>query len=100
VDRSGEGDIGRVEEFDADARELLEAAAPALADQVRAACVAELRALASRQRDKAATVRTLAEEHACGLQADTLTYAAEVLARQIGEARDRLRAALPERTES
>ncbi|MER7126658.1 hypothetical protein [Micrococcus luteus] len=35
VDASGEGDIAPVEEFDTDARELLEAAAPLIAEQAR-----------------------------------------------------------------
>ncbi|GGK61737.1 hypothetical protein Sme01_03580 [Sphaerisporangium melleum] len=43
VDRSGEP-VDPVEEFDIDARELLEAAAPLLADQARAAGAAEERA--------------------------------------------------------
>lgn len=36
MDRSGEGDIGPVEEYDDEARELVEAAAPFLAEQDRA----------------------------------------------------------------
>jgi hypothetical protein len=89
VDRSGEGDIASVEEFDDEARELLEAALPHMLPARRAA---------SRSHIEARVRRETAERIAAAILAvDPVEWAlagqhagrdAARIARQIGEDRD------------